>query len=67
MLLTAGGAIFSGSRLLKTRHVTGNEDDPPPAPGQTRRHRFVGRVSAICAVFGFLTACGILAGMIARS
>ncbi len=67
MLVASGFALATGRRLQRTRYVTGDEVDPPPEPGQNARHRLAGRIAGICAAMGFLTACGILAGMIARA
>jgi uncharacterized membrane protein YozB (DUF420 family) len=67
MLLAGSAALALGAKLAKTRRVTQRADDPP-APRETiSRHRLAGRLALVGALFGFLTACGILAGMLARA
>ncbi|HEU4427510.1 MAG TPA: DUF420 domain-containing protein [Myxococcota bacterium] len=67
-MLLAGGAAFAlGRRLAITRRVTQSGGDPL-APRETlSRHRLAGRVALACALLGFVTACGILGGMLARA
>ena len=66
MLIAGGFALALGRRLARTRRVTQDANDPI-APRETiSRHRLAGRIALGCAVFGFLTACGILACMFAR-
>jgi uncharacterized membrane protein YozB (DUF420 family) len=67
MLLTGGAALALGRRLARTRRVTGAPGDPPATPAALSRHRLAGRVAFVCAALGFATACGILAGMLARA
>lgn len=68
LMLVAGIAAFVlGGRLAKTRRVTKQPADPLAPPALTSRHRLAGRAAVFGAVFGFLTACGILAGMLGRS
>jgi len=59
MLLSGGRALFLGRRLARSRRLTGRPEDPPPAAGLERRHRRAGRVAAVCAALGLLTACGV--------
>ena len=67
-MLIAGGAAFGwGRQLARTRRVTQRPDDPPARRETTSRHRLAGRIAIVCALFGFLTACGILAGMLGRA
>jgi uncharacterized membrane protein YozB (DUF420 family) len=67
-MLLAGGAAFAwGRRLARTRRVTGAAADPPAPAGTLARHRLAGRVAVAGALFGFLTASGILAGMLLRA
>ena len=67
-LLIAGTTAFAlGRRLARTRRVTKEPSDPPAAPESMRRHRLAGRIAMVCAALGFATACGILAGMLARA
>jgi uncharacterized membrane protein YozB (DUF420 family) len=67
MLLAGSAAFVLGRRLAATRRVTQNAGDPLPAPEALARHRLAGRVALVCALLGFLTACGILGGMLARA
>jgi uncharacterized membrane protein YozB (DUF420 family) len=66
MLLAGGFALSLGRRLARTRRVTERGDDPPATPEALARHRLAGRVALIGALFGFITACGILGGMAVR-
>jgi len=67
MLLAGGTAFVLARRFGASRRVTGNPDDPPPAPGALQRHRLAGRLAVAASVLGFATACGIFAGMLARA
>ena len=67
MLLAGIAALVLGRRLAKTRRVTQQPGDPSADAQTLARHRLAGRIAAIGALFGFLTAIGILAGMIARA
>ena len=67
MLVAGGTAWFLARRFEGSRRVTGNPADPAPDPAALRRHRLAGRIGIAAAVMGFLTACGILAGMISRA
>lgn len=67
MLLAGGAALLVGRRLARTRRVTGSADDPPAEPGRLRLHRRLGWTAVVAALFGLVTACGILAGMITRA
>ena len=67
-MLLAGGAAFAwGRRLARTRRATGNAADPPASRAALARHRLAGRVALVGALFGFLTASGVLAGMLLRA
>ena len=67
MLLAGGAAWFLARRFESSRRVTGDPADPPADPAVIRRHRLAGKTAVAAAVMGFLTACGILAGMISRA
>jgi uncharacterized membrane protein YozB (DUF420 family) len=67
MLVVGLIAFRLGRGLARTRRVTGASEDPPPTPAQLRRHRRAGWIAVIAVGGGFLTACGVLAGMIARA
>jgi uncharacterized membrane protein YozB (DUF420 family) len=67
MLLAGGAALALGRGLAHTRRVTGAPADPAATPQQIRRHRRFGWLAVAASAFGFLTACGILAGMFARA
>ncbi|HEY8123425.1 MAG TPA: DUF420 domain-containing protein [Myxococcota bacterium] len=66
MLIAGGSAFVLGRRLARTRRVTRSESDPPAPREALSRHRLAGRVALTCALFGFVTACGILGGMLTR-
>jgi uncharacterized membrane protein YozB (DUF420 family) len=67
MLLAGGTAFVLGRRIARTRRVTQNAADPLAPREALARHRLAGRIALTGALFGFLTACGILAGMFARA
>jgi uncharacterized membrane protein YozB (DUF420 family) len=67
MLIGGAGALALGRKLATTRRVTQDDADPPAPREALRRHRLAGRIALTGALFGFLTACGILAGMLARA
>jgi uncharacterized membrane protein YozB (DUF420 family) len=67
MLLAGATAFVLGRRLARTRRVSGRPEDPLPGPARLARHRRFGWAALVCAVFGLLTACGVLAGMFARA
>jgi len=67
MLICGGAALLFARRMAGTRRVTGNAQDAAAPPALLRRHRIAGRIACGAAVLGLLTACGILAGMIARA
>jgi hypothetical protein len=60
-------ALVLGRRLARTRRVSGRAEDPAPTAQQLRRHRRFGWVGVVTSALGFLTACGILAGMFGRA
>ena len=67
MLVGGITALILARRFTASRRVTGNAEDPPADPASLRQHRLAGRVAVGASVMGFLTACGILAGMISRT
>jgi uncharacterized membrane protein YozB (DUF420 family) len=67
MLLAGAAALVLGRRIARTRRVTGRDADPAPSPDQLRRHRRLGWSAVLASALGFVTACGILAGMFART
>jgi uncharacterized membrane protein YozB (DUF420 family) len=67
MLIAGAGALVLGRRLARTRRVTGRDADPAPSPAELRRHRRFGWSAVLASGLGFITACGILAGMFARA
>ena len=67
MMLGGGGiAWLQVKKLIGTRLVTHDPDDPMRDPEIVRKHRIAGRTSVIGAVLAFLMAIGVLAGMFAR-
>ncbi len=67
MLISGFVALAFARRFGASRRVTGNPEDAPADPTAVRRHRLAGRIAVGASVMGFLTACGILAGMISRA
>jgi uncharacterized membrane protein YozB (DUF420 family) len=67
MLLAGAAALVLGRRIARTRRVTGRDADPAPSPAELRRHRRFGWSAVLASGLGFVTACGILAGMFART
>jgi uncharacterized membrane protein YozB (DUF420 family) len=67
MLIAGIGALVLGRRLARTRRVTGQDADPSPSPAALRRHRRFGWSAVVASALGFVTACGILAGMFSRA
>jgi uncharacterized membrane protein YozB (DUF420 family) len=67
MLIAGAGALVLGRRLARTRRVTGRDADPAASPAELRRHRRFGWSAVWASGLGFVTACGILAGMFARA
>jgi uncharacterized membrane protein YozB (DUF420 family) len=67
MLIAGIGALVLGRRLARTRRVTGQDADPAPSPAALRRHRRFGWSAVVASALGFVTACGILAGMFSRA
>ncbi len=66
MLGGGGVAWIQGRKLLGTRLVTHDSDDPTPDPKTVRTHRLAGRIAVIGSLLAFLLAIGVLAGMISR-
>jgi uncharacterized membrane protein YozB (DUF420 family) len=67
MLIAGVGALVLGRRIARTRRVTGRDVDPAPSAAGLRRHRRLGWSAVLASGLGFVTACGILAGMFARA
>jgi uncharacterized membrane protein YozB (DUF420 family) len=67
MLIAGFVALAFARRFAASRRVTGNPEDSPADPIAIRRHRLAGKLAIGASVMGFLTACGILAGMISRA
>jgi len=67
MLVGGGVAWIQSRKLVGTRIVTHDPEDPPPDPKVLRVHRIAGRTAVVSSVLAFLMAIGVLAGMIARS
>ena len=67
MLIAGGTAWVLGRRLARTRRVSASADAPPADPAQLRRHRRAGWTALVASFVGLATACGILAGMLARA
>jgi len=69
LVMVVGGivALVQARKLLPTRLVTHDPEDPNPDPSVVRLHRLAGRASVIGSVLGFVMAIGILAGMYARA
>jgi uncharacterized membrane protein YozB (DUF420 family) len=69
MQMLIGGVLawIHGRKLLKTRLVTHDPEDPVPDPKTLQIHRIAGRTGVIGSVLAFLMALGILAGMFVRA
>lgn len=68
MLMIGAGTVawLKAKQIVDTRLVTHDPNDPIPDPKLVRTHRIAGRTAVISAVFAFLMAIGVLAGMFAR-
>lgn len=60
-------AWIQARKLVKTRLVTHDPNDPVPDSRTVRVHRLAGRTAVIGSVFAFLFAIGILVGMYGRA
>jgi uncharacterized membrane protein YozB (DUF420 family) len=67
MVVAGSIAWIQARKLVKTRLVTHDPNDPVPDAKTVRVHRLAGRTAVIGSVFAFLFAIGILAGMYARA
>lgn len=67
-MLTGGSiAWIQARKLLKTRLVTHDSNDPAPDSRTVRIHRLAGRTAVVGSVFAFLLAIGVLIGMYGRA
>jgi uncharacterized membrane protein YozB (DUF420 family) len=66
MLLAGGFALYRGTRLTRSRQVTGDPGDPLAPESHVRWHRRAGRTAAVATGLGWFTACIVLAGMYSR-
>ena len=68
MLMIGAGSVawFQVRKLVDTRLVTHDPNDPMPDPKVVRTHRMAGRTAVISAVLAFLLAIRVLIGMFAR-
>lgn len=67
-MLTGGSiAWIQARKLLKTRLVTHDSNDPAPDSRTVRIHRLAGRTAVVGSVFAFLLAIGVLTGMYGRA
>jgi uncharacterized membrane protein YozB (DUF420 family) len=67
-MVVAGIVAWIKSRkLVGTRLVTHDPENPAPDPRHVRTHRIAGRTAIIGAILGFAMAVGVLAGMFARA
>lgn len=68
LMLLAGAVALSRARAMRGTRQRTRDPASPPAPASTVRwHHRAGWTGVSAAVAGFLTACGILAGMVGRS
>jgi len=67
MVVAGAFAIARGLRLRSTRSFTRRPQDPAAPASVVRSHRGAGRTAAVAAVFGFLLAVLVLAGMYRRA
>jgi uncharacterized membrane protein YozB (DUF420 family) len=68
MLMIGAGSVawLQVRKLVDTRLVTHDPNDPIPDPKVVRTHRMAGRTAVISAVLAFLLAIGVLVGMFSR-
>jgi len=67
MLVGGGIAWIQGRKLLATRLVTHDPNDPLPDARTLRIHRFAGRTGVIGSVLAFAMALWVLAAMYLRA
>ena len=67
MLIGGGVAWVQSRKLVETRLVTHDPNDPLPDPKTIRTHRVAGRTAVIASVLAFVMAIGVLAGMVGRA
>jgi len=67
--MLVGGSIawIQARKLVNTKLVTHDPNDPVPDARTVRIHRLAGRTAVVGSVFAFLLATGILAGMYGRA
>jgi uncharacterized membrane protein YozB (DUF420 family) len=68
MVMIGAGSVawLQVRKLVDTRLVTHDPNDPMPDPKVVRTHRMAGRTAVISAVLAFLLAIGVLVGMFSR-
>jgi len=68
MFMIGAGSVawLQVKKLVDTRLVTHDPNDPMPDPKVVRTHRVAGRTAVISALLAFLFAIGVLVGMFAR-
>jgi uncharacterized membrane protein YozB (DUF420 family) len=68
MVMIGAGSVawLQVKKIVDTRLVTHDPEDPMTDPKVVRIHRIAGRTAVISAVLAFLLAIGVLAGMYAR-
>jgi len=69
MQMLIGGVVawIQGRKLLPTRLVTHDPNDPVPDSKTLQIHRLAGRTGVIGSILAFMMALGILAGMYFRA
>lgn len=67
-MIGAGTVAWTKARkLVATRLVTHDPNDPLPDPKVVKTHRIAGRTAVISSILALVMAIGVFAGMIARS
>ena len=66
MLVGGSVAWVQARKLIPTRLVTHDANDPQPDPRVLRIHRLAGRTAVISSVLAFILAIGVMAGMVLR-
>ncbi len=67
-MIGAGIVAWTKARkLVATRLVTHDPNDPLPDPKVVKTHRIAGRTAVISSILALVMAIGVFAGMIARS
>ena len=69
MFMIGGGIVawIKSRKLVATRLVTHDPNDPLPDPKVVKIHRIAGRIAVISAILALVMAIGVFVGMVERS